>query len=620
MIQFKKIIIHNFGSYHHAELDLQNRGFCLVSGQNNCTKDNAASNGSGKSACFSAICYALTGETVSGAKTGLKNVNVEDSDCWVQLDFVCARDTYSICRTAAPKSDLKISKNDVDLSGKGIRESERKLQELLPELSKDFITSCVILGQGMPNKFSSFSPSGRKDLLEKLTKSDFMIEDLKTRITDRQQKLTVKIREYEDSLLANRTLLNGHTSTLEKLKLAASTQVRPNFDEQIKQQSEVIRQLTAQQAKYEADIAQIESKLEEENRRLFDLTSEKAKVQNEELTAYTASYTKLITDKNQILLEIGALKKEIAVLKATKDTCPTCGQQLPNVHKPDTSGQEAFLQTKQVQLEEVEGKIRGCSAQHTEYLAQIEEAFKNEISILNQAIFENKTCLQSLKGGRDVGVVNLTTKQNAYNKLVYDKQNWDSYVRKQQEEIGTLEIEIARLTNLISITSLAKEDYDQRAAIVKKMDLLTKRDFRGYLLANIISYIDNKVKDYCQTVFGTRELSLEINGNALDITYCKKAFDSLSGGEKQRVDLILQLAIRDLLINYLGLSANILVLDEITDFLDKKSCQAVMQLLEKELNTVESVFVISHRSSELGLAIDSEISVIKNENGISELY
>ena len=58
----------------------------------------------------------------------------------------------------------------------------------------------------------------------------------------------------------------------------------------------------------------------------------------------------------------------------------------------------------------------------------------------------------------------------------------------------------------------------------------------------------------------------------------------------------------------------------ITDFLDKKSCQAVMQLLERELNTVESVFIISHHADELELPVDSEIKVVKNESGISELF
>jgi DNA repair exonuclease SbcCD ATPase subunit len=151
------------------------------------------------------------------------------------------------------------------------------------------------------------------------------------------------------------------------------------------------------------------------------------------------------------------------------------------------------------------------------------------------------------------------------------------------------------------------------------MDSLIRRDFRDYLLTNIISYVDNRAKDFCSIVFGTKELSLSINGNALDIVYCGKPFDGLSGGEKQRVDLILQLAIRDLLTNYLGLSANILVLDEVTDFLDKKSCQAVMKLLENELQTVESVFIISHHAEELELPVDSEIKITKNEHGISEL-
>ena len=96
-------------------------------------------------------------------------------------------------------------------------------------------------------------------------------------------------------------------------------------------------------------------------------------------------------------------------------------------------------------------------------------------------------------------------------------------------------------------------------------------------------------------------------------------FDSLSGGEKQRIDLILQFAIRDMLNAYLGIQANILVLDEITDFLDKQSCGAIMSLVAKELAAVESVFIISHRAADLGLPIDSEIMIIKNENGISEV-
>lgn len=620
MIQFKKVIIHNFGSYGHVELELQNRGFCLVSGQNNCIKDNAISNGAGKSFLWSAICYALTGETISGIKTNLKNINTEEADSWVQLEFSYNKDFYNIQRIITPKSDLRIFKNDVDLSGKGIRESEKKLLELLPELTKDLIASTIIIGQGMPNKFSSFSPSGRKDLLERLTKSDFMIEDLKNRILARQQELSSKIREYEDSLLANRTQLNSNIGNLERLKANIEGQQRPDFDSLIAVQADKLTQAEHQKAQYEEAIKTVEAELEALNNRLLELSNEKAKVSGEELAAYTASYTQRTTEKTRLEFDIKALKKEIDKLKSIVDTCPTCGQHIPNVQKPDSSALEAKLLPYQEALDKINQDILNCNKQHQDYVAQIEAAYKDEIDALTSKTTLAKTSLQNTKTSLRSCISALEFEKTNYNKLVYDKQNWDNFVQKQHDEINRLETEIARLTNLIAITSLAKEDYDQRIAIVKKMDQLTKRDFRGYLLMNIINYIDSKAKDYCVTVFGTRELTIEVNGNALDITYCGKAFDGLSGGEKQRVDLILQLAIRDLLTSYLGLSANILVLDEITDFLDKKSCRAVMHLLEKELQTVESVFIISHHAEELEIPVDSEIKVIKNELGISELY
>ena len=620
MIQFKKVILHNFGSYGHVELELQNRGFCLVSGQNNYVKDNALSNGAGKSAIWSAICYALTGETINGNKTNLKNINVEEPDSFVQLDFLYQKDLFSICRIIAPKSDLKIFRNDIDMSGKGIRESEKKLSELLPELSKDLIASTIIIGQGMPNKFSSFSPSGRKDLLERLTKSDFMIEDLKTRITARQQELSTKIREFEDGLLANRTQLNGHITHLEKLKLSIAQQERPDFDNLLEAQKAKLQVLESDCAKLQEEITVADTQLEALNNKLFEVTTEKTKVSNEELSAYNSAYTELNSKKVKLEVEINNINKEISKLKAITDTCPTCGQHLPNVHKPDTSELESAVQSKQSELVSIKADIQKCNKQHTEYQAQIESAFKEELTNTNNAIINLKSVLQQSKAKYYTCSTDLEQEKSVYTKLFYDKQNWNTFIQKQQEEASVLELEVARLTNLISITSIAKDDFDQRLAIVKKMDQLTKRDFRGYLLTNIINYIDQKAKKYCEIVFGTRDLLLEINGNALDITYCGKAFDGLSGGEKQRVDLILQLAIRDLLNSYLGLSANILVLDEITDFLDKKSCRAVMQLLEKELNTVESVFIISHHADELEIPVDSEIKVIKNEYGISELY
>ena len=110
MINFYNVTLHNFGSYGHAEVDLRDRGFCLVSGRNNYAKDNALSNGSGKSFLWSAVCFAITGETINGLHTNLKNINApEEADCYVVLSFGYGKDEYELKRIVAPKPDLKIS-------------------------------------------------------------------------------------------------------------------------------------------------------------------------------------------------------------------------------------------------------------------------------------------------------------------------------------------------------------------------------------------------------------------------------------------------------------------------------------------------------------------------------
>ena len=151
------------------------------------------------------------------------------------------------------------------------------------------------------------------------------------------------------------------------------------------------------------------------------------------------------------------------------------------------------------------------------------------------------------------------------------------------------------------------------------MNTLVKRDFRGYLLKDIIDYIDLRAKEYSEVVFGTRDLSFELDGNNINISYCNKAFENLSGGEKQRLDLIIQFAIRDMMSRYLGFSSNILILDEIFDNLDAKSTSSILNLITTKLSDVESIFIISHHSEELDLPVDSQITIVKNENGISDI-
>lgn len=619
-IDFEKVIIHNFGSYGHTELDLKSKGFCLVSGKNNFKKDNALSNGSGKSFIWSAICYAITGETLNGLHTNLKNINIEDDNkCYVKLLFKVNADEYEITRHATPKADLQIIKNGTDVSGKTYRESEKKLGDLLPDLTHDLIASTIIIGQGMPNKFSSFSPSGRKELLEKLTKSDFMIEDIKNRIALRQNELSRKIQECSDSILVNGTKLSAAKKDLERIEKELTETVKPDFDKELKESDDLLKSIDKDITRLTESRKSADTQIEAANGTLLTVTQEKA----EKLRMLSDSYHAAIDPVNQEKLTaettIRNLTAEVNRLKAVKDTCPTCGQKLPGMIKPDTSAQEAQIKALNESLIPLKNRINEINLKSNDYKRQIEDETAEKESKLNVLLTELKKDRVAVINELNDCSQNYNTEKEKYNKLAFEKDNWDRHQKLLNDSIAELQKSINSLENLVTITTTAKIDLEAHLAVVKKMDSLAKRDFRGYLLANIIKYIDKKAKDYSEIVFGTRDLNVYIDGNALDISYCNKMFDNLSGGEKQRVDLILQFAIRDMLNVYLNSGANILVLDEITDFLDKTSCAAVMKLIEKELNTIESVFIVSHHADELGIPVDSEIKVIKNADGISQI-
>jgi len=619
-IDFEKIIIHNFGSYGHTELGLKSKGFCLVSGKNNFKKDNALSNGSGKSFIWSAICYTITGETLNGLHTNLKNINIENDDkCYVKLIFKINADEYEITRHVTPKSDLQIIKNGADVSGKTYRESEKKLGDLLPDLTHDLIASTIIIGQGMPNKFSSFSPSGRKELLEKLTKSDFMIEDIKNRVVLRQSELSRKIQECNDSILVNGTKLSTAKKDLEKIEKEIAETIKPDFDKDIKESDTLLKSIDKDITRLTEARKAVDTQIETTNKELLEVAQDKA----EKLRILSESYHAAIDPVNQEKLTtettIRNLTAEVTRLKAVKDTCPTCGQKLPGAVKPDTSSQEAQIKTLNESLTPLKNRINEINTKSAGYKQQIETEIAEKEANLNTALAELKKNRTTVINELNDCSQNYNTEKERYNKLTFEKDNWDKHQKFLNDSITELQKSINTLENLVTITNAAKVDLEAHLAVVKKMDSLAKRDFRGYLLTNIINYIDKKAKDYSEIVFGTRDLNVYIDGNALDISYCNKMFDNLSGGEKQRVDLILQFAIRDMLNVYLNSGANILVLDEITDFLDKTSCAAVMKLIEKELNTIESVFIVSHHADELGLPVDSEIKVIKNADGISQI-
>ena len=201
--------------------------------------------------------------------------------------------------------------------------------------------------------------------------------------------------------------------------------------------------------------------------------------------------------------------------------------------------------------------------------------------------------------------------------MLNDRDTFDKQKTECIDSLKDLKNSLTLLSNDIVYIIKEEEEVLKHQEVINKMSTLIKRDFRGILLSNIIKYIDGKCKMYSKDIFGTEDLDFKLEGNNIDITYLNKPLESLSGGEQQKVDLILQFAIRSMMQEYTGFTSNILVLDEILDNLDSVGCDSILNFITNKLSDIESIFIISHHADSLNIGNDSTITVVKNNKGVS---
>lgn len=622
-VKFLKVIIHHFLSFDHAELDLTDKGYCLVSGVNKNPKDSAKSNGSGKSTIFNAISYALTGETLQGLKSNLANIYFNDG-CYVQLDFEVDGVSYSLLRSKEDDTygtNLKITVAGEDKSGKGIRESQVVLDQLLPDLTSELLGSVIMIGQGMPMKFTANTPSGRKEVLEHLSQSDFMIQDLKNRISERSMELSKKLRELEDASLSNSSQAGIYKKQLESANTEFTTKFSstPDFDSQLEELNKKLITEKSTGAEVGKQLADLNAKIEELNPQLINLNKEKETYAKRFLEEHNKTQEELRGQKTELSNKEYSLGQEIARLDAITDICPTCGQKIPGAVKPDTTDKKKELEELQAKIADLNKLMQEDSNSYTKIVEELDQRYDSKITDIQTKRNNLRSEANFIQGKVDLSnktikdleleITTVTKNKEFYNQ---DKVRVENQIADLTKKLHDLEEEATKLVS-------AKGDMLNHIEVIKKMTTIVTRDFRGFLLKNIIEYINTKAKEYTSKIFGCDEIEFVLDGNNIDISFCNKDYENLSGGEKQRVDLIVQFAIRDFMSQYLQFSSNILVLDEITDALDAESCDKVINFITNELNDIESVFIISHHADELSIPVDSEVIVEKNLEGVSSI-
>ena len=499
---------------------------------------------------------------------------------------------------------LTIIKNGEDISGKGIRDSEKILSEEFPDINIQLLSNIVILGQGLPSKFTGSTPSGRKEALEKLFKADFMIEDIKSRINNRLSVLKTEQRDLEDSILS----LNSKLSVLE--------------GSVSRQEMELLGM---------KDISEYENIIEEVKKNIFNLTNELEykKQKNEDTVSINASTNELIlaltqekvdisnsdfllsdiedikTRGTQLKGELIALEKEIQQKDNIKDICPTCGQKLIGVEKPDTSKEKEKSMDLQNKLSELRTSLQDIQNKRNNELNKRLEKVEKEIIRLKTLIqpIENVDAIERELSAKNNELINLNNEVLTYNTK---KNELESSIKSNNTTITQLREEKDSLEN-------KKIKLDAKIDIVNKINTIIKRDFRGYLLSNIISLLDTTIKEYSKDIFNHSNVCISQDGNSISVKLNDKEYEQLSGGERTKIDILLQLSLREVLTKYTNIHSNILAIDEIFDGLDELGSENILNLVSTKLN-IPSVYIVTHRQ-DFDMPMDNRIIVRKTSAG-----
>ena len=600
-------------SFGYAELDLDNQGFVRIDGINNSLIDGATSNGAGKTSCFEAIMWCLQGETIRKSKQ-VTNINGNDG-AYVELDFTADGTDYKLIRTkdhSKYKTNLKIFINGEDKSGKGIRDSEQYLTQYLPELSAQMISSVIILGQGLPMRFTNNTPAGRKEVLESLSQSDFMIEDLKAKLLKRKSVLQDTLNnlnlEQAKCQTEKNLIQNIITQTEHQLKNLVVPDVKKLAEIQINidNLNRVLSENEAQQGIYEQTLYTLMNKSREyQDAKLAEI---KAIPNDNELNAKEYSLSN----------EIKIYRNIIAEKEKVTDVCPTCGQKIEGVVIPDTSQERIKCESLCAEL----ANVKNAHIKFSNDVDRLRKDIDEKYSKLNK---ENDENISKIKDLIKISQKNIAELSLNLSELKAKEQSIsyaiDTYENNKVEFENRITEKTNRLNELTSNELHNQNEIDlikQKIDIDNKIDIALKRDFRGYLLTNVIDFINSKVNYYCKYFIENGDIKFTQSGNAINVIFNDKDYECLSGGERQKIDIIIQLALRDMMCTFMNFSSNILVLDEITDFMDNQGSNKLINTISSLIQDVSSIFFVTHHT-ELNLPYDKIITVIKDKTGISKL-
>lgn len=645
-LKFLTIELDGFRSIDKAQITLNDQGTIIVKGINE-YEDNATSNGSGKSSIFEGIIYSLFEETSSGEKD-VEN-RILGNGFKLKLDFELNGVRYTIYREGKNgKSSVILYKDNIDISARNKTDTNKLILGLLG-ISKNIFLDTIFLSQNAVTNLASLQPTARRERLEILTNTDNTINNFKEKIKEQQ----IKYEADRINIVSEINKIAGNKQAL----LSQKTQIKLKIDE-IDAEIERLKAL--------GDLKQIELDLENKNQELLnqDLEIEKAnqkvtdkgieidnlrkESQNDldqkaeidkQILDISDQYTRTEAGLNRDRLlvhvkeeEIEKINKEIEKIK-NSDTCPTCGRKYDNFNDEHI---QITIKEKNLEIDNLNNIINNCNSNINEFNNQLKEIQnkKDEIEekakLINKNVDDRNKNIDYEENQRKILMNNVKleinkkeTIQHEINILQSKKEQILKTEINNKEEfekmIEDIDKQIIELDNSDTESQQQLIECDNIINSIKHMLQLITKEFRTYLLKNSLKYLNKVLSEYSNQLFSNDGdvISISEDDTKLDIKLGNATYESLSGGEKTRVNIALLLAQKSLAGIIGNMNCNIIILDEILGYCDSKAETKVIDLINKELESLESIYMVSHK--EIPIGYDSQIVVVKDKSGLSRI-
>jgi len=537
-------------------------------------------NGSGKSLMLDALSFVLFGKPHRNINKPQLVNSINGKNCLVTVEFKMGSSQYKIIRGLKPNI-FEIWQNGILVNQESHSRDYQKLLEMnILKLNHKSFHQVVVLGSSNFIPFMQLSTHNRREVIEDLLDIG-VFSKMNVVLKENVAKLKDNLKDTESQLFTTKEkteLQKKHISHLQQLNESNAAK----YVDEIDALRENISAMTAENLTIGAEYSDAYGKTQQQLQR-----HEKTKVS-------LLSYERQIKDN---------IKKIVSDSQFYENhtECPTCNQNIGN----------DIREHKISQCKHSAQELNSGYEKLKESLIQTGDGVQDatrELQRLNK--LHNKIhSNQNLVIGFEKRISDLTTLMNTHHET--------SETSEAQQTLDSLYLEKDTLQELKS-TQLEERMYNEVIA-----ELLKDTGIKTKIIRQYLPVMNKLINHYLQTLDFFVSFNLDENFTETIKSRHRDDFsyNSFSEGEKQRVDLSLLFAWRQIAKMKNSSNTNLLILDEVFDAsLDSDGIDNLLKIMNT-LDADTRIFVISHKQDLLEGKFEQKIEFekVKNFTKIKEM-